>query len=188
MAANGRNQFGEFLVRAGKSFGVHAVFITLLFALGWWATMGYDSASDQLKAEYESAPDPQMAIGMVLDTARIKLWSWFSSSMLVSWLASILFIGFVQTAEPRGEAEGAKRMPMWIVLMLITLATTAAAWWWQLSLADIGAMLMASGYGVSVAAGFVLVLIAYWAGTGMSVKSTMRPSVPLGYILPRLGN
>lgn len=188
MAGNDGNQFGEFVVRCGKSLAIHVILGAVLLAAGWWATSSFDSAGDQLKASYQEAPDAVAAVESVLADLRLRFWSWFVWALVISLLASCLFIGLAQQGRPGDERDGAARKPLWIILLIVVIAGCGTIWWRKISLADLAAGLTSGGYALLIGLGFVITFLAYWIATGLAVKRTMRPSVPLYYLLPTRWN
>lgn len=188
MASNGDGNFGAFVVRAGKSLFLHLLVLAILLGVGAWSATGYEAASEQLKAQFQSAPDPVVAVVSVLDQLRLRLWLWSATAVGIAWLASCIFIGLAQGDEPRRDAESRARTGLWFMLLVVVIFAAALSWWLQASLADVGVLLTSFGYGLTIFACFLLTILGFWAATGMFVKSTMRLSVPLSGLLPRVGN
>jgi uncharacterized membrane protein len=143
---------------------------------------GNESALSTLVRE-DYADRPEMIESIRAD-AVAQLVQWLVRSLAASWLFASLWLASAQRFKPRGPAEGTRRQGLWVMLLLATLVATI--WFgWSLVYGTTVAVELASS---TVTAGMLIVAIAtllgYFLGTGMNVKATMRPSVPLGGILP----
>lgn len=180
--------FGSLIVRSGKSLLIHALFAAILAGLALWLTGAIEYASEQQRRIYETAPDPALALETVLGDARLNVIGWNVGALCVSWLASTVFVAVAERSLPRNEREGGSRTPAWFGLMVFVVLSTAIAWWRQVDLTGVGAVLVSGSYLALNVAGYVLVVFAFWLASAMTVKMTMRPSVPLSPLVPSFWN
>lgn len=134
-----------------------------------------------IRTDYADRPE---MLDSIRSDAVAQLVQWLVRSLAVSWLLSSIWLVVAQRTRPTGPAEGASRQGLWVVLLLVALA--AMAWFgWSLVYASSVSTELASSILTSATAIVALAtLLAYYLATGTNVKATMRPSVPLGGILP----
>lgn len=157
--------------------GLALVGLLLIYLVG-----GSESALSTLIRE-DYADRPEMIESIRAD-AVAQLFRWLVLSLAASWLFASAWLMSAQRFMPSGPAEGTRRQGLWVVLLLATIAVTT---WlgWSLAYGRTVVTELSSG---TVTAGTLIVavstLLGYFLATGMNVKATMRPSVPLGGILP----
>ena len=163
------------------SFLIHAVLCSLTYSLiTFWLTAHFEDASEKLRSDYPLESDVTSFLG----EAASNLTEWCLISFLVSFLASCLFLYQAQVSRPRNPGEGATRKTSWIILFFVCLAGLSILWWEYVSIAEVQASLMSGNYQSALGAVAISTLLAYFLGTLLFVKLTMRPSVPLGNRLP----
>ncbi|MBY8825524.1 hypothetical protein [Sphingomonas colocasiae] len=181
--AEQRGTTGAWIIRSGKAFVIHALVGLVVAGIAYWMTMGFDAASQKTQADY----DPE-SVAILLATARVKLWSWYAVSFLVSWVAATIFLLVTNTMYARNRVEGRARLAAWVLLLLVVLGIALFFWWRLLALQEVGTVILPGNYSTALGAGFIGVILAYWLASAMTVTITMRPSVPLSDRLPTVWN
>ena len=182
------DNFGTFVLVAAKSLLIHVLVGAVAFAIAWYLSSTFDDATQTLRSQFEDSPDPLTSVMLTLELARWKVVQWILVGFTASWIASTFFLVRAEKHPARREEEGAQQLVTWLVMCAAAMLCTGLAWYTNLSLEQVAAVIASQNYMITVASGFVLAALAYWLSTGLSVKSVMRPSVPLSGLLPRFWN
>jgi hypothetical protein len=171
----------EAIRRAMLSFLLHLALAGVMFGLMIWITSGFNDASEELRTQYSE----EAVVLALLGDARWQLLYASLGSLVVSWLCSALFISIAENKSPHGDREAAGLFPLWAGLLFVVLTLAALMWWNQVVLADIVRLIASGHFVLAIIATTLSLLIGYWAGTGLFVKSPMRLSVPLARLFRR---
>lgn len=180
---------GETVVRIGKSLLIHVLVGLAVLATIWFMADAFEDASLALQAKYAEADDMGASVMNELGEARGHLLAWGILALTISWLSSSLFIALAQNRGARGYSEGGSLFATWIGLFIFTMLGAVVAWWRQVSLLDIGSLVASTNYSISLVIGFIGTALAYYLATGVAVRLSMKPSVPLSdVLLPKFWN
>ena len=151
--------------------------LLLIYLIG-----GSESAlSAVIREDYADRPE---MIDSIRADAVSQLVTWLLWSLTVSWLAASLWLVSSQRFMPSGPQEGARKQGLWVVLLLVALAVMAWLGWWLVYSRTVATELSSSTVTVAMLVTAISALLGYFLATGMNAKATMRPSVPLGGLLP----
>lgn len=173
------------IIRIGKAVLVHLVLMAIAYGALLMLLGDFDSASDTVRDTYDEAGVMQQ-----LAAARAQLLAWYLGGLIVSLIASAVFLFAAQQARAkvRSASEGRRSLPLWIVLFLVVAVLTGFVWWRQVSIPSVAALVLDSDYLWLVTLGSLFPLLAYWLSTGLAVTITLKPSVPGAGLLPRMWN
>ena len=174
---------GETVVRIGKALLIHFLIGIAVLATIWLMSDAFEDASLALQTKYAEADDLGASVLNELGDARSQMLKWAILALSFSWLCSSLFVALAQHRGARGYSEGGGLFAAWIGLFIVTLLAATAAWWRQVSVLDIGTLIASNNYAISLIAGFVGTTFAYYLATGLAVRLSMKPSVPLADVL-----
>lgn len=157
--------------------GVLALAGLLIYFLG----QGQDVVADETRRQYADQPS-------VLEAIRTesvwRLITWCILALAASWILSSVWLWIAERHRPATPAEGAAKLGAWMLMLIATLVAMAVIGWsviWRNNVQlDVAAGTLTLGMVVVGIATF----LGYYLGTAMSVKTTMRPSVPLSGGLP----
>jgi magnesium-transporting ATPase (P-type) len=166
--------------RIGKSFFINALFLLIALGLVFILVRGVDALSEDVLRRYET---PNARLTIVSDT-RSTMMIWCLVIFLTSWITSSLFLVSAERVRPDNRAQGASRLGLWVLLLIVTVAIVAFDVWFSLFRNSILVYLETDAFGPALVGGILLSLLAYYLATGLAVKRTMRPSVPFGEALP----
>ncbi len=172
------------VIRVFWTLVVHVIVFLVLFGLLYFMFGGQDAMSDQLRNQYSDNPD-------ALDSIRsATMWRIIRAGALImswSWIMSALWLLIAERQRPSTPAQGASMTAAWVIFLVVTLiGYTAMSWWvvWRSTASiDLAPWVFSTGAIVIFFAAF----LAYYFGTAISVKTVMRPSVPLSGLIPNIG-
>lgn len=171
------------LMRIFMALLIHVAIAALAGGLIYLTGSGQSAVSDLVRMTYADRP------AMIESVRSESVWQviqWSFFSLAASWLFASVWLILAEGYKPTTPAEGAGRQGAWIGLLGATLSAMAAIGWsmvWRLDVAvDLATGMLTIGIAIVV----VSVLLAYHLATAMTVKSTMRPSVPLSGALPSI--
>jgi hypothetical protein len=171
------------LMRVFSSLLVHIGFVAVAAGLVYFLGSSENAVLEAVRTQY--ADDPA-ALEEIRSGAVWKLIDWILLSLTASWALSSLWLLLAERQKPRTYEEGASHRGLWILFLLLSLAATAAIGWVRIwsshVLGDLAANVVSGGMLILA----LSVLLAYWAATAVSVKTVMRPSVPLCNLLPSI--
>lgn len=176
---------GVFVVRAMKAFVIFLIIALVLLGLAYYVTGSFDSASQEVRRQYDGVLDPVRSVTRVLEGARFQLMQWILASSLAAWLCASLFLIQAEQFDARNVQEGASKLVSWLILFVLTIGLTAGIWYGSVSVEDVASMILADNYLMVLVTTFILLPLGYWLATGLAVKGVMRPSVPVSGLLPR---
>lgn len=166
------------LTRIGKCFFLHLLFGGISSGIILWLVSGYDSSSDLLRKQFADSPDGGDSVLAVIHDAQSALLFWALMSVLVSMLASMLFVVASEASKPQGyEETGVKAAPWWLLLMFVFFMV-CLTWWWNAPIEIVGGALQISNYWISCITVLVCNLLAFFLSTALFVKQSMVRSVP----------
>ena len=174
------------LQRITKAFAIHLLLLLAAVGLAYAAVHGEESLSAAIRTQYQDQ-SADVLLQLVAD-ARGRVIGWLLASFAVGWLASSIFLAAAQRTQPANERQAASRRGLWSGLLIVTVAVTGVLAWLRLFALGVSTDLASSGFMLALIGGGVLVLLAYYLGTGLAVKAAMRPSVPGGTALPLIGS
>ncbi|MEG3180077.1 hypothetical protein [Sphingomonas sp. LT1P40] len=183
-----RNEIGDILIRIGKALLIYLVIGAALLGLIFWLTSDFESASLMLRAQFADAEDAQTSVMVILDQARLHLVYWMLTSLAASLICASLFLSFAQSRRPRNAIEGGSYKARWIALLIVALSLSVLCWWQFVSVADVAGALVSKSYVLVLVCVGLGNLLAYYLATGLAVTMTMKPSVPMGTLLPNSWN
>lgn len=186
MDRDGRQPGAGTLVRAGTSLAVHAAFGVIVIAAVLLSSHGEAAMNRQLRGNYPDSPFDDIAY--LLDQPRHELLIWGAVSLVAGWLASIWFLRQAELLRPRSPAEGAALRGLWFGMLIATLAVTAAGFVYWVILAKLEGFFATPPLTVAELAVGLGTPLAFWLATGLAVTLTVKPSVPLGGLLPATWN
>lgn len=170
------------LQRIIKAFVVHLALLLIAVGLAFAAVHGEASLSAAVRLQYEGQP-ADVLLQLAAD-ARGRVIGWLLASFAIAWLAASLFIASTQRTQPANERQAASRRGLWSGLLLAVILASGILAWMRLFLLGVSTDLAGGGFMLSLIGGGVLMVLAFYLGTGLSVKAAMRPSVPGGTALP----
>lgn len=172
------------MVSAFWSFLVHLVVGLLGALVVFMLTRGQDALASELLGQMFDNPDQLEARRAAVAGAALMA---FAAAMAWSWLASAVFLLIAGGFKPGVAGKSGRLMGLWFLLLLTALAGVGGMIWWQVWTSalnfDFNTARLAGVGGVS----FVAVLVAYYLGTALPVKNTVKASVPFGVLLPQIG-
>jgi uncharacterized membrane protein len=169
------------LLRIFWALLIHAGVLLLAGLLIYFLGQGQDVVAEETRRQYADQPT-------ILEDIRTesvwRLITWCIIALAASWLFASIWLWMAERHRPATPAEGAAKLGSW-VLMLITALIAMAVIGWSVIWRNNVQLDVAAG---TLTLGMIVVGIAtflgYYLGTAMSVKTTMRPSVPLSGGLP----
>lgn len=165
------------------AFAIHLVLLGLVAGLILMFTDEFADASELIRSKFDQTENPEQAVQIYLDGAKAQLIKWTAYSLVFSLLATMVFLFIAHRAMPGTENEARQKTPLWFVLFVLTLIVASAVWWSSVSALDVGASLIFSNYATILSVGWIAILLAYFLGTALFVKNTMKPAVPLAVVL-----
>ncbi len=174
---------GKIVQRILGSLGVHLVLGGIALALVYYLTSHLEDASETLRGSVDGTEDAQTSIMTYLASAQQDLMQWTLFCFGFGWLLSCLFLLLANRDNPASENQGARKLGVWAGLLFILIAYVGLIWWRQLSMPDVAASIMFGNYATALAVGIVATLLAFWLGSALFVKKSMKPSVPLAVTL-----
>lgn len=163
---------------------VHLVLFLVLFGLIYFLGGGEDAVATAVRNQYQDNPD---TLNAIRSAAVWLLIHGCALAMAWSWVMSGIFLLAAERQRPSGPSEGAALLPLWVWMLVINLAGFALMTWsivWRAaSRLDLAPWMLNSGLLLTLFG----VLLAYFLGTALAVKTVMRPSVPLSGLVPNPG-
>jgi hypothetical protein len=175
---------GGMFGRIARSFFINFFFLLLALGLIFLLVRGIDALSEDVLRRYQTLNSRLTVVG---DT-RGRLMIWCVVIFLSSWITSSLFLVSAERVRPENRSQGASRLGLWVVLLILTVGVIAFYSWFGLFRNSILVYLASDSFGPALIGGIILNLLAYYFATGLAVKRTMRPSVPFGEALPAFGS
>jgi len=167
--------------RIVKSFFVNLLFLALAVGLVFLMVRGAAGVlTDDFMDRYVSSTRRLSEVA----GARGQLLLWTLAAFGSAWLVSSLFLVSAERASPQNRDQGAARIGLWTMLLVALGVMLAITAWFILFDSPRVANLAPNVFSLVFIGGILLVLLAYYFATGLAVKRTMRPSVPLGEALP----
>ena len=160
---------------------IHAGVLALAGLLIYFLGQGQDVVAEETRRQYADQPS-------VLEDIRAesvwKLITWCILALATSWILSSIWLWIAERQRPTTPAEGAAKLGSWVLMLISALLAMAIIGWsviWRNNIQlDVAAGTLTQGMVIVGIATF----LGYYLGTAMSVKTTMRPSVPLSGGLP----
>lgn len=168
------------------SFAVHLVLTGLVVGLIILVAGDFSDASEELRSSITSL-DPTLSeqtIRVALDETKQALMAWVIRSLVVSFVAAGVFLIIAERTQPANDTQARGKRWFWALPFLIVLVTAGILWWRLVSIPQLGANLAFGNLTGIVASGSLALLLAYYLGTALFVKITMKPAVPLAEVLP----
>lgn len=168
--------------RIAKSFLVNLLLMVIVIGVVFLMIQGVSSLDPTVRAGLT----PRRQEARVADMRTLML-MWCLVAFLISWIASSLFLAVAERTLPSHVAEARSRMTLWTILLFTTIALLALTCWLILfqGRTGISEYITFENWGPVLIVSIVLSLISYYLATGLAVKTSMRPSVPLGEAFPR---
>jgi hypothetical protein len=172
---------GSAMIRIFWALLVHIVILGLAVMLIMVLGGGQDAVADAVRERYADRPAQLEAIR---SDSVWQLVQWAIYALGASWLFASLWLAIAERQMPRTPAEGASKQGLWVILLLATIAATVVLGWSQVFRKNVQLDLATATLTSGMVTIGLAAILAYFFGTGMSVKNTMRPSVPFSGLLP----
>lgn len=168
------------------SFATHLLSSLLVIGMTYLMTNDFNDASLELRASVSSL-DPilgEQSIRAALGETSSAISAWVIWSLVVSLLASIIFLTYAERSLPANDNDARKKRGIWAALLASTLIACGIFWWRLVSIALVATNISGGSIISLIVLGFLAVLLSFYLSTALFVKITMKPAVPLADILP----
>jgi hypothetical protein len=168
-------------MRVFWSLLIHMGFILTATVLVYFLGGSENALLEAVRTQY--ADDPA-TLEEIRSAAVWKIIDWIVLSLAVSWILSSIWLLLAESQRPRSYQEGGSRRGLWVIFLVISLAAMTFIGWVVIWGNHVQGDLASAVLTASMLILGVSVLLVYWVATAVSVKTVMRPSVPLSNLLP----
>jgi hypothetical protein len=144
---------------------------------------GEDAVSEQVRRQFSARPGQ---LDGIREDAVALLRQWAFFAMGVSWLAAAFWLFLADLYRPKSPSEATDRTGAWVGLFFLSMASAGGIFWMLILQRAVLTDLAAGVTNIAMGAVGLALLLTYWLATGLFVKITMQPSVPLSGPLPNL--
>ena len=163
------------LSRVALSVAVHLLGALLGVGLIWLLMRSDSSLATSLIERMINSPG---ALQRVREEAMGHVWLWCAVSVSAAFVLSTIWIVLAERASPVDDREARSMTASWAGMFIFTIAAFAAIGYLQIVGSGISAFVNAKAIAIGGIACLVITCVAYYVGTLIGVKKTMRPSVP----------
>jgi hypothetical protein len=171
------------LIRLFWSLLIHAAVLALAVTLIYFLGGGQDAVAESVRERYADRPAQLEAIRSDSVWQMIR---WCIYALAASWIFSGLWLLLAERHMPRTPREGAQKQGLWVMLLIASLVAMAILGWANVFRHNVQSDLAADTLTTGMLVVGLSTFLAYFLATAMSVKTTMRPSVPFAGLLPSL--
>lgn len=169
------------LLRIFWALLIHAAVLLIAAGLIYALGQGQDTVAEGVRRQYADRPG-------ILDEIRSEsVWQiikWCILAIAASWVLASLWLVSAERQRPATPEEGASKLGSWIGMLILSLLAMAIIGWSIIWRNSVQLDLATGTLTIGMIAVGLATFLAYYLGTGMSVKTVMRPSVPLSRALP----
>jgi hypothetical protein len=163
------------LPRVALLTAIHIVGAVLGVGVIWALMQTDDSLAASLVSRMINSPD---ALQRVREDSMGHVWLWCVGSILVGLVFAIAWVVLMERVTPVDADEARSGLGSWAGLFVLTVIGFVAVGYVQVVVSGQSAFLNPSAVAMGGLASLIITVLAYYLGTLVGVKRTMRLSVP----------